>query len=182
MILRNSRHGEVHWPEEVREMRGKDDGRREERRRRRLKKALLVLFLLIFLPGLVYGQDAELHKAAYNGDIKKVQELLGKGVNPDARDSYGGTALHAAMFQKNMEIVTLLLEHHFDVNAVGLQNGYTPLHDAVWANNIEAVRLLLDRNAKTDIKGKDGLTPFAKAKKEGKSEIVKLFESRGVGQ
>ena len=64
------------------------------------------------------------------------------------------------MFQKNMEIVKLLLEHNFDVNAVGPQNGYTPLHDAVWANNIEAVRLLLDRNAKTNIQGKDGLTPF----------------------
>ncbi len=145
-----------------------------------MKKSFLIFFLLILSPGLVYGQDAEIHKAAYNGDIKRVQELLSKGVNPEARDSYGGTALHAAMFQKNMEIVTLLLEHNFDVNAVGPQNGYTPLHDAVWANNIEAVKLLLDRNAKTDIKGKDGLTPFAKAKKEGKSEIVKLFESRGI--
>jgi ankyrin repeat protein len=86
------------------------------------------------------------------------------------------------MFQKNMEIVKLLLEHHFDINAVGPQNGYTPLHDAVWANHIEAVILLLDRKAKTNIKGKDGLTPFAKAQKEGKSDIVKLFESRGIGQ
>jgi len=182
MILRNSPRGEVHWPEEVRELREQVDGIQLGRKRRQLKKAFLVLFLLILLPGLAYGQEAELHKAAYNGDVQRVRELLSKGVNPDARDSYGGTALHAAMFQKNMEIVTLLLEHHFDVNAVGLQNGYTPLHDAVWANNTEAVKLLLDRNAKTDIKGKDGLTPFAKAKKEGKSEIVKLFESRGVGQ
>jgi ankyrin repeat protein len=141
----------------------------EERRRHPLKKAFLICFLMILLPRLVSGQDAEIHKAAYNGDIKRVQDLLAKGVNPDARDSYGGTALHAAMFQKNMEIVKLLLEHGFDVNAIGPQNGYTPMHDAVWANNIEAVRLLLDRNAKTDIKGKDGLTPFAKAQKEGKS-------------
>ncbi len=145
-----------------------------------MKKTLLIFFLLILSAGLVYGQTAELHRAAYNGDIKKVQELLRKGVNPDERDSYGGTALHAAMFQKNMEIVKLLLEHNFDVNAVGPQNGYTPLHDAVWANNVEAVRLLLDRNSKTDMKGKDGLTPFAKAQKEGKSEIVKLFEARGI--
>jgi ankyrin repeat protein len=147
-----------------------------------LKKGFLIFFLLIVWPGLVYGQNAEIHKAAYNGDIKRVQELLSKGVNPDARDSYGGTALHAAMFQKNMEIVKLLLDYNFDVNAVGPQNGYTPLHDAVWASNIEAVRILLDRNARTDIKGKDGLTPFAKAQKEGKSDIVKLFESRGIGQ
>ena len=72
-----------------------------------MKKAFLIFFLLILSAGLVYGQNAEIHKAAYNGDIKKVQELLSKGVNPDERDSYGGTALHAAMFQKNMEIVKL---------------------------------------------------------------------------
>jgi ankyrin repeat protein len=166
----------------VRGLGGKDDRRLKGQRRHLLKKTFLIFFLLMLSPGLVYGQNAEIHKAAYNGDIKRVQELLSKGVNPDARDSYGGTALHAAMFQKNMEIVKLLLEHHFDINAVGPQNGYTPLHDAVWANNIEAVRLLLDRNAKTDIKGKDGLSPFAKAQKEKKSEIVKLFESRGIGQ
>jgi ankyrin repeat protein len=79
----------------------------EERRRHPLKKAFLICFLMFLLPRLVCGQDAEIHKAAYNGDIQRVQELLRKGVNPDARDSYGGTALHAAMFQKNMEIVKL---------------------------------------------------------------------------
>jgi len=52
-----------------------------------LKKAFLIFFLLMLSPGLVYGQNAEIHKAAYNGDIKRVQELLSKGVNPDARDS-----------------------------------------------------------------------------------------------
>jgi ankyrin repeat protein len=84
------------------------------------------------------------------------------------------------MFQKNMEIVKLLLEHNFDVNAVGPQNGYTPLHDAVWADNMEAIKLLLDKGARTNIKGKDGLTPYGKAKKEGKKEIIQLFESRGI--
>lgn len=147
-----------------------------------MKKAFLIFLLLVLSPGLADGQNAEIHKAAYNGDIKAVQELLRKGVNPDERDSYGGTALHAAMFQKNMEIVTLLLDHHFDINAVGPQNGYTPLHDAVWADNIEAVRLLLDRNARTDIKGKDGLTPFSKAQKEGKNAILELFKSKGIRQ
>ena len=32
------------------------------------------------------------------------------------------------VFQKKMEIVRLLIEYKFDVNAVGPQNGYTPLH------------------------------------------------------
>jgi len=141
--------------------------------------SLMMLFLLLTAIW-AFGQSAEIHKAAYTGDINKVRELLKKGVNPDERDTFGGTALHAAMFQKNMEIVKVLLENQFDVNAVGPQNGYTPLHDAVWAENLEAIKLLLDKGAKTDIKGKDGLTPYGKAKKEGKSEMMKLFESRGI--
>ena len=145
-----------------------------------MRSVSLIITFLILTACWAFGQSAEIHKAAYNGDINKVRELLKKGVNPDERDSFGGTALHAAMFQKNMEIVKLLLENQFDVNAVGPQNGYTPLHDAVWAENVEAVKLLLDKGAKTNIKGKDSLTPYGKAKKEGKKEIVKLFESRGI--
>ena len=130
--------------------------------------------------GVIHKQVGPLRKAAYSGDVSKVREILQKGVNPDDRDSFGGTALHAAMFQKNMEIVRLLLEYKFDVNAVGPKNGYTPLHDAVWADNLEAIKLLLAKGAKTTIKGKDGMTPYAKAKKEGKTDIVTYFESRGI--
>jgi ankyrin repeat protein len=144
-----------------------------------VKKAALLLFFL-FVTHSAFAQNAEIHKAAYNGDINKVRELLQKGVKPDERDSFGGTALHAAMFQKNIQIVKLLLQNGFDINAQGTQNGYTPLHDAVWANNLEAAKLLLDEGAKTNLKGKDGLTPLGKAKNEKKTEIVKYFESRVI--
>jgi hypothetical protein len=119
-----------------------------------------------------------LHKAAYKGDIELVNKILESNVNPDERDSFGGTALHAAMFQKNTEIITLLISHGFDVNAQGLANGYTPLHDAVWANNLEAVKILLKHGARTDIRGKDGLTPYEKALKEDKKEIAEYFKSK----
>ena len=145
-----------------------------------MRNVLLIIVFLILTASWAFGQSAEIHKAAYNGDIVKVRELLKKRVNPDERDSFGGTALHADMFQKNMKIVKLLLEHGFDVNAIGPQNGYTPLHDAVWADNLEAVKILLDKGARTNIKGKDELTPYAKAKQEGRKELVKYFESRGI--
>ena len=126
------------------------------------------------------GNRDELHKAAYNGKIVEVERILKTDPDPDARDSSGGTALHAAMFQNNMRIITLLIEHNFNVNAVGPQNGYTPLHDAVWANNLDAIKILLEHGARTDVIGKDGLTPYQKAKKGRETAIVKYFESRGV--
>lgn len=132
--------------------------------------------------------DDSLHKAAYHGDLETVRKLLEKNPDPDLRDSSGGTALHAAMFQRNMKIVKILIEKGFDVNAQGTFNGYSPLHDAVWANNIEAARILLSAGAKTDIIGKDGLTPYQKALKEKHQEIadclkpeeaeVKSYEAR----
>ncbi len=140
--------------------------------------AFAISFFLLGTSAL--GQDDAIHKAAYHGEIQKVRDLLQKGANPDARDSFGGTALHAAMFQKNVEIVKVLLDHGCDINAQGTGNGYTPLHDAVWADNGEAVNLLLDKGAKTNLKGKDGLTPYAKARREGKTKILRIFESRGI--
>ena len=146
----------------------------------RFMKKFGLLFFFLFMTPSAFAQNAEIHRAAYQGDIERVRELLQKGVKPDERDSFGGTALHAAMFQKNMEIVTLLLRNKFDIDAQGTQNGYTPLHDAVWANNLDAVKRLLDEGAKANMKGKDGLTPYGKAKKEGRVEITRYFESRGI--
>jgi ankyrin repeat protein len=132
------------------------------------------------LSSLVACADDKLHKAAYYGNVDQVRALLEQGnLDRDERDSSGGTPLHAAMFQKNTEIVRLLIEHGFDVNAVGPKNGYTPLHDAVWARNPEAAAMLLKYGARTDVKGKDGLTPYEKALKENKPEMVRVLTPLG---
>ncbi len=147
-----------------------------------MKKIVISLvFILFVLNGFALSQQ-ELHQAAHKGDIESVKRLLKNNPDPDKRDSFGGTALHAAMFQENMEIVRILIDYGFDVNVQGPANGYTPLHDAVWANNLEAVKLLLKHGAKADIKGKDGLTPYSKARQEGKEEIIKYFNSKGIGE
>jgi ankyrin repeat protein len=116
-----------------------------------------------------------IHEAAHGGNINLVREILLTKPDADIRDSFGGTALHAAMFQKNIEIVKLLIDAGYDVNATGPSNGYTPLHDAVWANNAAAARLLIQRGARKNIKGKDGLTPLEKAVKENKTEMIKAL-------
>lgn len=126
------------------------------------------------------SDQVQLHKAAYDGNVSEVNRILKENPDPDKRDSFGGTALHAAMFQDNMQIIKLLIEHDFDVNATGSQNGYTPLHDAVWANNLRAIKLLLANEANATVVGKDGLTPYAKAKAEGKTDILHFFETQGI--
>jgi ankyrin repeat protein len=104
-----------------------------------------------------------------------VKRILATGPDPDVRDAFGGTALHDAIFQQNLEVIKLLLDYGFDVNATVPSNGYTPLHYCVWTNNLAAVRLLLAYKADKTIKAKDGLTPTEKATKDGKREFVLAF-------
>ena len=145
-----------------------------------IKKMILLTALIVTVtfPGFSQGKKhspTAIHEAAHNGNINLVREILQTKPDPDIRDSFGGTALHAAMFQKNIEIVKLLIDAGYDVNAIGPSNGYTPLHDAVWANNVAAAQLLLQRGAQKNIKGKDGLTPLEKAIKENKTEMIRIL-------
>jgi ankyrin repeat protein len=143
----------------------------------------LIPLLAFICAGIIFAQDKKysptaIHEAAYNGNIDLVREILKTEPDRDARSSFGGTALHDSMFQKNAEIVQLLIDAGYDVNAIGPANGYTPLHDAVWANNPAAAKLLLKHGADQTIKGKDGLTPLDKAKKENKAELVQILSGK----
>ncbi|MBC7006089.1 ankyrin repeat domain-containing protein [Photobacterium sp. BZF1] len=143
------------------------------------KKLLATLATAVIALTVSYGAlcNDTIHLAAYHGDEAQVIELLKLNPNPDERDSYGGTALHAAMFQDNVQIVQLLIDAGYDVNAVGPRNGYTPLHDAVWGNNLPALKLLVENGGDVTIKGHDGNTPLTKAREEGKQDIVAYLES-----
>lgn len=122
-------------------------------------------------------QPGDLAKAAYNGDTEKIKAYLKIGINVNERDKPGGTALHAAMFQKNIEVTNLLIQHKADVNIQGLSNHFTPLHDAVWANNLPAAEALLKAGADPTIKNNKGQTPLEKAKIEGRIDMIKLLEA-----
>lgn len=143
----------------------------------KFKTIFVCLLIIVPLLTTLAHSDEQLHKAAYYGDIEMVKSLLKEQPDPDERDSFGGTALHAAMFQNNLEIVELLIDAGLDVNAQGISNGYTPLHDAVWNNNLGAAKLLVQNGAKIDITSKEGLTPHEKALKEGKTEIAAYLKS-----
>lgn len=140
----------------------------------RLNIIALSIALLLTTPACA---DSSIHQAAHSGDLARVSALLKAGVDPDARDSYGGTALHAAMFQPDIQVVELLIANGFDINAIGPRNGYTPLHDAVWANNVAAARVLLAHGARTDIRGKDGLNAYEKAVREQKQQMADLLRN-----
>jgi len=118
------------------------------------------------------------------GDTELGKEILETESDWDVRDSLGGTALHVAVLSNNLDIIRILLEYGFDINAVipadGYEplRGYTPLHYCVWTNNVNAASILLQFNADKNIKAADGMTPVEKATKEGKRDMLILFARR----
>ncbi|WP_432735854.1 ankyrin repeat domain-containing protein [Maridesulfovibrio sp. FT414] len=139
--------------------------------------ALILLLCLgtVFYPCPARSGDA-MHFAAYHGRADKVREYIDRGVDVDERDSYGATALHAAMFQNNIRIIRMLIDAGYDVNAQGTENGFTPLHDAVWANNLQGAKLLIASGARLDIRDKKGQTPYDKAVAEGRTGMLEVLK------
>jgi Ankyrin repeats (3 copies) len=72
----------------------------------------IIVFITLGISVAAYAGDIneELRDAAANGDMTKVEALLAKGANVNAKDNYGGTALTLAKNAGKTEIVKILKE------------------------------------------------------------------------
>ncbi|MFD3166577.1 ankyrin repeat domain-containing protein [Herpetosiphon sp. NSE202] len=101
-----------------------------------------------------------LHLAAWNGEQRLVKQLLELGADPNARDLYGATPLHAMVrWVTQPDIISTLLEHGAEINAVDAAN-QTPLHLAAscirrpghqWGNHRDLANFLIAQGATVDI-------------------------------
>ena len=122
-------------------------------------KTLLLLPLLFVHP--VYGGiNSKLLKAATAGEVAKVERLLTKGADVNARDQDGRTALMMAALGGHTETVKALM-------AAAVQ-GHT-----------EIVEVLIDAGADVNAKDQDGATALMLAKSKGHTEIVEILKQAG---
>lgn len=113
-----------------------------------------------------FGQEA-LRSAVLSNAPGIVKLLLDKGVDVDASNSSGATALHLAAKYGRLAIVKALLDKNADVN-VKAKGGETPLHEAINAKDPAKnpgdrraiVKLLLDKGAGINAAAATGVTPF----------------------
>lgn len=96
--------------------------------------------------------DANWERAIRQGDIEAVREHLRSGVDIDALDRYGQTALMLAAHQGHVEIVELLVEHGAELNVTAKYN-LSALMLAVVAGHENIARLLARAGADLSIKG-----------------------------
>ncbi|XP_057329207.1 putative ankyrin repeat protein RF_0381 [Microplitis mediator] len=90
--------------------------------------------------------DDRLHTAAKGNDPKLLEEILKEGVDIDAPDQNGDTALHTAVRRQNILFVKYLLRYGADITtrtSYAYQKGYTPLHIAAELQQPDIANVLL---------------------------------------
>ena len=91
-------------------------------------------------------------RAAIRGDVERVRQLLQSGVDVDARDRYGQTALMLAAHHGHREMVETLIESAADLNVTAKYN-LSALMLAVIAGHAAIAQLLARAGADLSLTG-----------------------------
>lgn len=107
--------------------------------------ALIILCLLAF--SAADAKPSKLTKAVIDGDTKRVQRFIDRGVDLERHDKSGFTALVTAALEGQVEIAQMLLAAGVDVDRPDTLFRRTALHHAVIRDSDEMLALLLEAGA-----------------------------------
>lgn len=120
------------------------------------------------------GVEESFVNAAERGRNEIVELLLGAGINRNAEDERGVSALLGAVTNNKTEIVEILLK------AGANTNNHEPLMFACFNNSVKIVELLLEAGADPNVRDINGETPLMVAVKKNGQEILKLLLKAGA--
>lgn len=123
-----------------------------------------------------WHEQKALMEAAALGDLETIDTLVGAGVDLDARDEEGGTAVMAAIEEERPRAVKMLLDDGAKVNSADLE-GRTALMVAAKKGSANMLKLLVQRGADIDMKDKKGRTALSIARDKGYKGIEKFLRS-----
>jgi ankyrin repeat protein len=113
--------------------------------------------------------------------IRIARDLIAHGVNVNAADSNGFTAIElAAIDARLIDFIPLLIQKGADPNVASGGKRVTALHGAVVNGNTRAVQLLLDNGANPNQATIDGLTPLLLACDAKQPAIAQLLITHGA--
>lgn len=117
----------------------------------------------------------ELWRVAESGDTDALAGILSRGVDVNARNEHGMTALMRAAHEGHEEMVRALLAHGADPN-ITRNDRFTALALAAFFGHTETVRILIENGAKTEIVTRSGTSPKMWATARTFTEAARCFE------
>lgn len=120
-----------------------------------------------------------LHVAPIIGHYATVEQLLAKGVDPLARDSFKDTPLHLAAYAGHIAVARLLVTSGADPSTYG-RRGFSALHMAAVQGHEEVFRMLLESNANILERSRYGDTVLHLAANGRQMSIIKLLFEMGA--
>ncbi len=122
---------------------------------------------------------ADLFRAISNKETEKVPSLIAKGADLEAKNSNGGTPMHAAArltVTPRDKILKSLLAAGANPNAID-NDGQTPLHIASsgWHWQTSTVNILVSHGANVNIRDKKGRTPLIIAFENGQIDMFDVM-------
>jgi len=122
---------------------------------------LLVVFVtLAAQQGVHATKEFNLHEAVKEGDVDKVEALIKKGADVNARDDMGDTPLLVAVMSNKPKVAKVLIDNKADVTATIKDFDSTALHlAALYVRDLEFVKAML-----ASLENKDERKNFVNAK------------------
>jgi uncharacterized protein len=150
-------------------------------------RRVIRLFPALLLVAIAFSGDAALRaaepvpliEAAKSVDKDALRTLLKQGVNVNAVEADGATALHWASYRDDLEGADLLIRAGARVN-VANDLGATPLWTASLNGSAAMVRRLLDAGADPNLALLRGETPLMVAARTGNPDVVEHLLARGA--
>jgi ankyrin repeat protein len=120
-------------------------------------------------------QHEQLHFAAQDGDLARVEELLQQKYPLNCFDELGKTPLHYAVEGGHLHVVDRLIQAGADVNAHDARMiGNTPLSDNARECSYEMARRLIDAGADPTVPGWMQLTALHRADERKDPDAQKI--------
>lgn len=153
----------------------------------RLALAVAISLLCLLIPLRAQNSEEDLFSYAMGGEVEEVRRLLEEGVNPNAADEDGETALMFAVSSSIPEVVDVLLDAGADPGSKN-SSGLTALMGAVIGDGemddeemrldyLKIARLLIEVGADTSARDNESKTALDHARDYRLVEMAELLEA-----
>ena len=124
--------------------------------------------------------DSRIVDAAQQGDKVQVQQLISAKVDLNASQGDGLTALHAAAYNGNMELVAMLLKGGANTRVTTRVDAATPLFMAAKGGNAPIVEALLKAGGNANDANGNGTTALMAAAASGSVDALRMLLDAGA--